>query len=599
MRQRELIHNFNKKYRDQFNRSLFKRQDEDIINAIKYIIYSVERQSIFTIKVLNFEVITNYDDVNHILWEYEDSIINKGKSPDKSKKSYGKKKQINQFEYINLNDSELNLIKIVYYIAITEKKRGFVEDTITAYIAVPRIVDDFYFKLNGNIYSAMYQIVDASTYNNSASKNSKKQSITFKSVFTPIRVYRYLLELKDIDGNSVPCNYFVINVFKKSVLLMKYMLAKFGYYNTLHFLHLPLDIFIARECSCIDKEQNYIFPIRDFYIVCPKVIYDNSQIAQSFVYTIHTVLNFMKDAEWCDIYKNDIYIKTLGVDFTTSKGAEDIYYKGLSLLESLEFNYDDLTKADLKLSDEDKADIYRVLRWMVYEFNALRLKDNLDISTKKVRYAEYIASLYAVRLTNGIYRISDQGSNATLDTIKKALLIPPMYLVNAIIKCELVNYKNCVNDLDSIIALKYTFKGIAGIGEKSNAISDAYRSIHPSHLGRVDIDSSSNSDPGVSGTICPYVQLYDSHFSQYEEPSNWRNTVDSLIDSYKAINSKIEICRIINDSDLATKDDSIAKEAGKAAKSILSIADYLNNTEEYINGFDIFGDGLFYYLRED
>ena len=30
----------------------------------------------------------------------------------------------------------------------------------------------------------------------------------------------------------------------------------------------------------------------------------------------------------------------------------------------------------------------------MYEFNALRQKDNLDISTKKVRWAEYIASLY-------------------------------------------------------------------------------------------------------------------------------------------------------------------------------------------------------------
>jgi hypothetical protein len=600
MNQRQLIHDYNDKFRPKFNRSLFVRHDEDIINALKHIIYSIERDSAFTIKVLDFEVITSYDDVNHILWEYEDFIINKGKKPAENtkKKSYGKKKKVNVYEYINLNDSDINLIKVKYFIQIVEKKDGLVNDEITVYIAIPKIVDDFYFKLNGKYYSAMYQIVDASTYNNSASRNSKKHSITFKTVFTPIRVYRYTTQLKDVHGYAIPCTYFVINVFRKSVLLIKYLLAKFGYYECMNFLHIS-GVNIANSTDHIDMEQNYVFPIREYFIVAPKYLYDNIQIMQSFVYTIYTIINFMKDAEYGELFGTDLYIKALGADFT-NKNIDSIYDKGLSILESLEFNYDDVTKEDLKLDPEDKDDIYRILRWMIYEFNALRQKDNLDISTKKVRYAEYIASLYANRLATGIYRISDKGDKADLDTIKKAIQIPPMYLINAIIKCNLVSYKSCVNDLDALIALKYTYKGIAGIGEKSNAVSEAYRSIQPSHLGRVDIDSSSNSDPGVSGTICPYAELHDGHFDRYKEPSSWRDDITKLIDTYKAIDSRLVMCKIIDDHNLSTtrKTNDVLRECVSLAKSLLDMPKYVVETEEYINGIDLFGDGLMFYLNE-
>lgn len=603
--QRQLIKEYNDNFRPKFNKQLFVRHDDDLINALKKIVYSCERHSTFTIEVRNFEVIDNYDDVNHILWEYEDSIINKGRSPrsnkDASKKASMNKKKVNIYDFINLNDSAIKLIKIEYFIEISEKKDGLVNDIITVYIAIPRIVDGFYYKLNGNVYSAQYQIVDASTYNNSASRNAKRQSITFKTVFTPIRVYRYSINMKDIDGNNVPCSYFVVNIFKKSVLLMKYMLAKFGFYDCIKFLKID-GINIVKDIKNINREDNYIFPVNGFYIVTYKALYDGIQIIQSFVYTLWTIMNYMKDAQYEDfIMGNTVYLKSLGADFTT-KNMDTIYDKGLSLLDSLEFNYDLMTKEDLKLTEEDKGDIYRVLRWMMYEYNALRMKDNLDISTKKVRYAGYEASLYATKLAFGIYRISDKGDKATLNDIRKAIQIPPMYLINALVKCPLVNYKNCVNDLDSIIALKYTYKGIAGIGEKSNAISDAYRSVHPSHLSRVDIDSSSNSDPGVSGTICPYAELHDWHFDAYEEPSTWESDISKIIDTYRSMQSKIEMCRILSDHNIAHTSNKAAKvmsESLDICKSLLTIPVDTMMNDEYINGFDVFGDGLMFWLNDE
>ena len=579
--QMQYIHEYNHQFRPRFNRAFFNRSDDDLINALMKIIYSCERNTSFVIKVLDFQVIDNYDDVNHILWEYEEQIINKKKkaatvsSVKKGTDAKGKaaqnsgKRKVNQFSYINLKDSDLKLIKVTYYIEITEKKNGRVNDTVTVYIAIPRIVDGIYFRLNGNLYSAMYQIVDASTYNNSASKNAKKQSVTFKSLFMATRLYRYYSKLIDVNGHSIPATYFLLNAFSKSVLTMKYLLANFGFYRAMIFLHLQ-DIFVVRDLTGINQQLNYIFPIKGLYIVVPRMEYDNIQICQSFVYTLYTIIHRTVKIQQSDIFGRQIYLESLGNEFT-AKDESIFADKGLNILSSLEFIYDRITKDDLHLAPYDKDDIYRVLRWMMYEFNSLRQKDNMDISTKKVRYAEYLASYYATKLAFGIYRISDRGAGADLSTMRKALQIPPLFLINKITKSDLVNYKNCVNDLDSLIALKYTYKGVSGIGEKQNAISNQYRSVHPSHLGRVDIDSSSNSDPGISGTIVPLAQLYDGHFSEYQEPSTWKERVGMVMDQYRAMRSKQAMYHLIGEvsGKQQSSEEIMQHECAEASRTLL------------------------------
>ena len=50
MNQREFIYKFNKQSRPTFNKQLFMRSDDDLINAIKNVIYSCQRESVFTIR---------------------------------------------------------------------------------------------------------------------------------------------------------------------------------------------------------------------------------------------------------------------------------------------------------------------------------------------------------------------------------------------------------------------------------------------------------------------------------------------------------------------------------------------------------------------
>ena len=80
---------------------------------------------------------------------------------------------------------------------------------------------------------------------------------------------------------------------------------------------------------------------------------------------------------------------------------------------------------------------------------------------------------------------------------------------------------------------------MSGIGEnKASAVPVKYRLANPSHIGKVDCDTSPAGDPGMTGLICPYAELYPGNYlAEYKEPCNWREVQDSVIDEYRKIYS--------------------------------------------------------------
>ena len=103
-----------------------------------------------------------------------------------------------------------------------------------------------------------------------------------------------------------------------------------------------------------------------------------------------------------------------------------------------------------------------------------------------------------------------------------------------ITKDRLINIKSNVNNIDSFNALKWSFKGVSGLGEtKDSSIPAGYKQVHPSHLGRIDLDSSSNNDPGMTGMLCPLTPIYDNYFSDFSEPNNWREEVRTMLEEYR------------------------------------------------------------------
>lgn len=541
--QREFIRDFNDKHREKFNPELFERSNDQIIDELKQIILSCQRNRVFTIRVEKFTLIKDYSEIRKILREYE------------AKRLKNKPNEINRYDYIMLKDSDVQLLIVDYYIEAPMKDDKKYAKNLRVLIEVPCIVDKYYYRLFGNLYSPTFQIIE-STYNNSAASNSKSSMVTLKTMFMASRFYRFNIEaskemkLRSTEGEYMTGVYYQSSIFNKMIPAIQYLLARFGLYGTMEMLKTPY-LRILKEDPLDPESYTITRSINpNIYVSVPKYIYDNDPVMQSLVYTIFHCVD--KDTTYEDLFTREYWLIELGKAFSpTNKTTE----KGLTVLESLENIFDKPSKNHLHLPEEDKSDIYKVIVWVLREYQALRVKDNLDISMKRIRGAEYIAALYGTKVYEGLIRISDKGNKLTLVDIEKAINTYPDFLIKKITTDPLINYRNSVNDLDSISALKYTFKGQSGIGEGGTAIPTQYRQVHKSHLGRLDLTSVSSSDPGLSGMLCPMVDLYDGSFSQNPEPNNWRNVVNKMLDDYKDMIGVREALMIKVDLGVATDDD--------------------------------------------
>ena len=518
--QRQFIKEFNDKTRPQFNKQLFERTNEDSVRELEKVVRSCERHNKFyTIEVYDFYVITDYVEIYKRLREHELSRIKANNV--KARMSIEEK-----YDSIQLNDSEIFLVVIIYHTkvnTIDEKTGKYPEEYFEVLIEVPKIVDKYYIKLYGNFYLPIYQIVDGSTYNNSGSA-SKHPNVTLKTMFLATRIYRYQDTIKctkEFGPDNLNVTYYETRIFGKPVPIMKYLLAKYGFIDTLDRLKIKGIIVSDKD---LKDENYYTIKKHGVYVSAIRYLYDNDIPTQSMVYTI--VHSIEKNTTANDIYNQNFWLASLGGHFGAPTSD-----KGFEILESLYCIYDLSTKDSMHLPIEDRQDVFHVIIWIIREFPNLRGKDNLDLSTKRIRMAEYQAALYAMKISNSIHRASTYGKNISLADIKKFIYTQPEFLIKRILKDTIKNYRNSVNDLDSFDALKFTFKGLSGLGDGSSIPSN-YRKVDISYIGRLDMDSSSHTDPGMSGTICPLADIKDHSFSDYMEPNTWRQDTDEMIREY-------------------------------------------------------------------
>jgi len=540
--QRELLNKYNHDNRYPFNADLFKRDDMQIIEKLKNIILSCQRHTNFTLIVQDFKVIDDYNEIEQILREYELSLTKNNNKKD------------TQYDFVNLKDSYIRLLLVKYYANIKSKSNVF-----NIIIAVPRIFNDYYFKLFGNIYLALLQIVDASTYNNNTSKNKKSPVIKLRTIFSPFQISKKIFKIVNInDATEINCVSYNLYLFSKSINTIKYILAKLGLVDTFKFLGIN-NIIISQSANknndyyCFKKDDN-----SDIYVSVPKYLFDNNELVQSFTYVLYDAIT--SKCTYNEYYTNDYWLSLLGDDF-----KYNTVNKGLSILISLESNYDIETKSLIRLPEEEKATIYHILRWMLRSFNDIRAKDNLDLGLKRIRWAEYIASFYGMKLHKGLQRLA-RNTRPELDSISKAIKIDPFYLLKSITgNGRLVTYADLGNDLDSHSASKYTFKGVSGMGESDlKNVPVVFKHVHKSHLYRLDLDSSSKSDPGRSGLLVPYINIYENGMlSEFTEPNEWEKEFSSLLQEYNSLKSIKELATFkkeilnIDDTHIVINDNDI------------------------------------------
>lgn len=571
---RQFLADYSKDHREPFNEALFIRSEYQIIEAVEKVILSIcnrddNPDSRFVIKVNYFNVIEDYTKVKEILYELESDQKRRNKRID-----------YNIHEYINLKDSDVILLEVNYHVEVN----GTSADG-SVFIDIPKVINKYYFRIAGTTYSTLYQIADASTYNNAQNKN-RDRHISFRQVFQKYNIYEKHLKVEsytlDIQsGDLVPliqeCINYTIDLFGNNIPLCKYFLAMYGYNGAIDYLYLP-GINLTVDKPYIGRESEYIYFNKDeFWITVPKYYWDNSHVIQAFIFTV--LSNLPKKCDKIeDVMSKDYWLMMLGADFK-NKSIE----KGQSMIDSVMRNYDISMQEELRLPDDQKRNLIDIFRWEMYEFDALYNKDNYDMTFKKLKIASYIAGFYASKLSYNLINASKSINSLTAEKLMKNLNIQHDYILENIkSKGNLITYKNNVNDDDIFSVLKYTFKGVSGIGEnKASAVPVKYRLANPSHIGKVDCDTSPAGDPGMTGLICPYAEIgAGNYLAEYKEPCNWKEMQEAMIDDYRRISSMHSV--------FMTKEELLGIDGGKDI--LASIENAIKSLIPFTVGTDVYDE---------
>lgn len=418
-----------------------------------------------------------------------------------------KKKRDERFDYKFIKDDRFGLLTAHLEVTLPETDK---ETNVTTYhvypikksILIPLMDEDGYFYLKGNKYYLIYQMVEKSTYTSS-------QSVTLKSLM-PIAVKRNIIEasetlvsnitnesvkedsvdVQDVIGKTYKLPFYTVFVFKKEIPIILFYLAH-GLDFCLNFLEVSDVLDIVSAIPDYDDYDEFIYfqLSGKCFIKVLRPMFEKYQYIQSivgslcYVTTNRVTINQLNDKR--------TWIKKIG-NGNTDKGYDTLKFFNRLLDES--------TKKIIRVHPYHVENIYTLLRWIMQNYQELRLKDNLDLKNKRLRCNEYIASLLTMEFSRRISRIISLGDKVTIENIREIFKFPGEILIQKMNSSGILRFDDAVNDLDFFSKFKYTSKGPHSLGVKnSNNIGVKYRDIHPSYLGYIDIFVCGNSDRPRSG----------------------------------------------------------------------------------------------------
>ena len=316
------------------------------------------------------------------------------------------------------------------------------EEIISKDILFPRLMNGQYFIINGNRFVPIFQVVDAGTYRN-------KNSLTLKTLLMPIKIVNSVESFEDMNGNSYTGNVYKLDVFKNKLNIFVYYFAKFGMSESLEFLDMKCE-FNEKESDEDDVinvkiNNNLYLSFKEDYLV-----------DQSHIDLACTLVDML--GKRSRIEDQVFWIKKLGTNFT--KNTSQQYEKAIGILLSLERILDGVTRTILRTEEENKRDIYCIIKWMMNNYRLLSKQDTLNLDNKRVRLYEYILNPLLIRFSRSTYRLLNT-RKITVHNLKSIFSnIHRGTLVKEIVKHELVRYKNSVNPYDLFtVFLKTTNSG--------------------------------------------------------------------------------------------------------------------------------------------
>ena len=410
-------------------------------------------------------------------------------------------------------------------------------------IYINKLVDNCFYLNEGVRYFLIYQIVDNSTY-------GTDDCVSLKSLLMPITLKQHeITAVPEFNEDPVTLKSFETLLFAKRINPLLYVFGKDAYNSLVSVWDKSADDQLSiwqahRDATLIDnfnaffntdfkfsddmnalvEDGRVIFKIRSessrdttgCYVSVDKEKLRDDTITRAVLGSLLDMKNETKKKRITFSYDELIspwfWVEKIAPFFTKNNDCMKKFNKLKTMLVSLNRLMDDTTRKVLNLNDEDKENTLTIVRFIMKNFDDLMNADSQDLDGKRLRLHEY--QLYPLRtyFSSQIYHVlnSPTRSRAVLDRIFSNL--SPMFVIRQTVVNELLRYYNSSNELNLYGALlKYTFRGAQSL---SKTVSLKQRDIHPSYTGRLSLIASSSSDPGLSGTICPFIEEYNYYFKK-------------------------------------------------------------------------------------
>ena len=432
----------------------------------------------------------------------------------------------------------LNPDRVAEMVFTIEIKTNVNQKIITKKILIPVEYNGFYY-IGNKKWKTEWQLCDASTYNQRGkiTLKSRMPIIIYQTKHRPImdlegmihdtRTYSYALNSKSRFNSAKPKPKFINPMMIYS--------AKMGLEEAIVYMGAGPDISILSRSKAEYKEYDnldefYYFNINEVVFRVDKYMMDTNKHIASIV----GMLKSLESNEFPVSYallsnfeeEKQYWRCRIGyVGAAKSKNLLSFLEKGNTTIKMFERLLDNVTQMNLRLEEPYKRDIYALMKWMLYEFDNLKTRNNMDLNNKRIRKAEYIVQpTLGKKIAENIIKIiekSGKSSQNIIDTLLEGFNFPSDIIISGMrSNGYLIKSDELVNDFTALSDLYYSSKGPNSLGENSSKmISQKYRNIHPSFMGSIDINVSSNSDVGMSGAFTPFVKLYNNfYFTPEGEP---------------------------------------------------------------------------------
>jgi len=389
-----------------------------------------------------------------------------------------------------------------------EGSTKIVERDVTIEAMLPRLVEKYFFLLDGSRYFSILQLVDAGVY------PVRPGVVGLKTMLMPFTMTRHREVFVNSDDQEVEFVSHTIRAFRKEIPITLYYFSILGFDETIKFLAAEdkIDFTSAKEPVEATGAMKFLFG-KDI------AVWVDTEFAKQEPWVIGNILSAIlsSKANTVEELKNvGFWNLQLGKQFTS--GNDAALRKAEKVSVSFQRILDSSTRANLaKIPERDKKNIFTLTRWICSEFDILNGIDSTEIQNKRIRLWEYVLYPLIKKLSSETYRIINC-RQVTIKTLESAFGgIKKNICTKALITSELLRYSTVVNTLDLFgAALCGTQGGPQGIS--SDSVPTRLRGINPSYKGNIGFSKASASDPGITFGFTPFFKTDGLFFDKTQYP---------------------------------------------------------------------------------